>query len=197
MRGAKPPCWPELCLKPTEQRGSIITYRDQYEYRAVAPRTMKWLIRMVFVVCGVVVQATEWTPPDEFLRAVCYVESSYGKNLYGDNGRSLGLFQMSEAAWTDVNDWRRERGLKTYSYKGHVMNGFINRVYASNYFSILHAELTRNLRRYPSLSELYAAYNMGISTFAQCGYKLSRVNSMTRGKCGQIEQMVATFLARA
>src|SRR5688500_17168139 len=147
---------------------------------------------IILVLCALVSSATakEWVPSDAFLRAVCIVESSGGKNLSGDGGRSLGRFQMSEAAWLDINDWRRARGLRTYSYAGNVMNARISQTYASNYFTILHTELFRTLRRPPTAAELYASYNIGLGTFAECGFKMSRVNSMTRGKCRLIESMV-------
>jgi hypothetical protein len=135
--------------------------------------------------------ATEWRPSDDFLKAVREVESSNGKFKVGDSGQSLGDFQLSEAAWLDVNAWRRARGLKTYHYDEAVFNGFINRVYASNYLTILHGELTRKLRRAPSHGEIYAAYNMGLAEFAECDYRLARVNPMTRAKVRQITEFLA------
>jgi hypothetical protein len=136
-------------------------------------------------------QAKEWQPCRDFLQAVRFVESSNGQFRVGDNGQSLGDFQLSEAAWLDVNDWRKARNLKTYGYDEAVFNGFINRVYASNYLTILQGELRKKLRREPTHAEIYAAYNMGLATFAQCGFKLSRVNSITREKCRQIDELLA------
>ena len=139
---------------------------------------------------GVVTEAKEWRPSDDFLRAVRYVESANGLYKIGDNGQSLGDFQLSEAAWLDVSDWRKARGLKTYQYDRSVFHSFINRVYASNYLTILYTELNRKLGRAPNHAELYAAYNMGLGTFAECNYRLSRVNAVTRAKARQIGQML-------
>jgi hypothetical protein len=150
------------------------------------------LILTGLFVCAVGVEAKEWRPPEEFLQAVRTVESSNGQNKYGDHGDSLGDFQLSEAAWLDVNEWRKGRGLKTYHYDRSVFNDFINRVYAANYLTILHGELSRKLRRPPTHSELYAAYNMGLSTFAKCGYQVNRVNPATRAKCQQIGMLLAS-----
>src|SRR5688500_10900197 len=111
-----------------------------------------WLFSIVS--CAVAVSATEWHPSTEFLQAVRSVESSNGQFKFGDNGQSLGDYQLSEAAWLDVNEWRRVRSLKTYRYDQAVFNGFINRVYASNYLTILHAELSRKLKRAPTHAEL-------------------------------------------
>jgi hypothetical protein len=151
---------------------------------------LSWLISLVS--CALVASATEWKPTPEFLQAVRSVESSNGQFKIGDNGQSLGDFQLSEAAWLDVNEWRRLRSLKTYRYEQAVFNGFINRVYASNYLTILHAELSRKLRRQPTHAELYAAYNMGLAEFAGCNYRLNRVNAMTRAKCRQITEFLAS-----
>src|SRR4051812_13164768 len=144
----------------------------------------------VLLLCCASMAATafghESQPPTEFLKALRFVESSNGMNKVGDNGDSLGEFQLSEAAWLDVNDWRQARGLKTYPYQKTVFHSYISRVYASNYLTILHGELSRKLKRPPNHAELYAAYNLGLSSFAQCNYNVQRVNPVTRARCEQI-----------
>ena len=153
---------------------------------------MKAGIIIVGIVCALgAVQANEWKPGKEFLRAVRFVESSNGQFVEGDEGQSLGDFQLSEGAWLDVNNWRKARYLKMYHYEEAVFNSFINRVYAANYLTILESELRRKLGRAPSHAEIYAAYNMGLAMFAQCGFKLSRVNPVTREKCRQIDELLA------
>jgi hypothetical protein len=139
-------------------------------------------------VCFGVAHATEWRPSKEFLVAVRMLESSNGQFTHGDNGESLGDFQLSEGAWLDVNDWRKARGLKTYQYQNAVHNGFINRTYAGNYLTILQAELRKKLRRAPTHAEIYAAYNLGLKTFGECNFKLDRVNPTTRAKCREIAE---------
>ena len=141
--------------------------------------------------CAVAGTATEWRPSDDFLAAVRIVESSNGQFRVGDGGQSLGDFQLSEAAWLDVNAWRRSRRLKTYRYDEAVFNGYINKVYASNYLTILHGELSRRMRRAPSHEEIYAAYNMGLAMFSECKFRLNRVNAATRAKCQQISEFLA------
>ena len=149
----------------------------------------KYAILLCLLLVGAA-RADEWQPCKTFLKAVSFVESSNGKFVYGDQGRSLGEFQLSEAAWLDVNEWRKARRLKTYTYREHVFHAFISRVYAANYMTILHGELSRKLKRPPTHSELYAAYNMGLQMFARCDYKLERVNSVTREKCRQIGRIM-------
>jgi hypothetical protein len=140
---------------------------------------------------AVTASAREWQPQGEFLNAIRFVESSNGANIVGDNGDSLGEFQLSEAAWLDVNEWRRARALKTYPYDRTVFHSYISRAYASNYLTILHGELNRRLKRAPSHGELYAAYNLGLASFAQCNYSLHRVNPITRSRCEQITFFLA------
>ena len=67
-----------------------------------------------------------------------------------------------------------------------ALASYISRVYASNYLTILHRELSRKLKRTPNPGELYAAYNLGLSSFAQCNYNVQRVNPVTRSRCEQI-----------
>jgi hypothetical protein len=154
---------------------------------------MKHLLILTGILSSAVfAHAGEWRPPEEFLQAVRMVESSNGQNKYGDHGDSLGDFQLSEAAWLDVNDWRKARNLKTYHYDQSVFNGYINRVYAADYLSILYGELNRKLKRQPTPGELYAAYNIGLFTFAKCDYQVNRVNSATRAKCQQIGTLLAS-----
>ena len=76
-----------------------------------------------------------------------------------------------------------------------MFHSFINRVYASNYLTILHSELSRRLGRAPDHGELYAAYNMGMAMFADCKFSLSRVNPVTRAKAEQIGAMLSTKIS--
>lgn len=150
----------------------------------------KWMVCLIAAwVTGVA--AKEWTPCPKFLKAVSHVESSGGQFLVGDKGESLGEFQMSEAAWLDVSLWRKAKGLKVYPYTS-VFNGYLNRVYAANYLTMLHGELRRKLKREPTAGEVYAAYNMGLSSFAECDFNLQRVNATTQAKCQQISRMLAS-----
>jgi hypothetical protein len=148
---------------------------------------------VLWVLClsAVTVSATNWRPSDRLLNAVWTVESARGAFTWGDNGRSLGDYQLSEAAWTDVNAWRKNRNLRTYEYQKAVWDRRISRVYAADYLSILHGELRRRLSRAPTIPEIYAAYNMGLSSFAECNFDLANVNRVTAKKC-QVVLAMAT-----
>ena len=80
-------------------------------------RCIKWLMPFI---CSWVVVATEWKPTDSFLRAVSFIESSNGRFTIGDNGNSLGEFQLSEAAWLDVSEWRKARRLNKTLIRSYI-----------------------------------------------------------------------------
>jgi hypothetical protein len=152
---------------------------------------MKW-IAIILLLPLLSVRAAEWRPDDRLLNAVREIESSGGKFVYGDDGRSLGEFQITQAAWTDVTRWRRSRGLATYSYRPHVFNPEINRLYAADYITILRGHLVTHLKREPTAGEIYAAYNMGFTGFRRAGFDLNRVNRVTARKSRQIMDMVGS-----
>lgn len=134
----------------------------------------------------------EWRPSDRFLHVVRQIESSDGRFIYGDDGRSLGDFQIRRGAWQDVNQWRKSRGLKTYDYQKNVFNKSISQVYAADYIALLHHQLQTQFKREPTPSEIYAAYNMGLTTFGEkCRFDLRRVNSVTAGKCQLIAELLS------
>jgi hypothetical protein len=135
-------------------------------------------------------QAEDWTPSPALLQAVRSVESSNGRHVYGDHGRSLGAFQLSEAAWADVNEARKGKKMKVYDYQQSVYNPFINQTYAAQYLTILHDQMRHELKTEPTAQQLYAAYNMGLSNFAECKYDLRRVNKVTALRCRQVGFLV-------
>ena len=132
-------------------------------------------IPVLLLSCLVVtnLHAASWAPSADLLRDVRRVESANGRFTVGDQGRSLGDYQISEAAWCDVTAWRRGRGLRTYDYAQHVWSESISRAYAADYLKILHGQLEKRLGRSPSTHEVYAAYNMGLSCFAKTGYRVT------------------------
>lgn len=134
--------------------------------------------------------AANWRPTERLLHAVRFVESSHGQFTVGDHGESLGDYQISEAAWLDVSFWRKAHGLPTFKYERHVWDREVSREYASNYLTILYGELKKHLNHSPNAAELYAAYNMGLASFAQCRYQLANVNRTTAKKCQKIADIM-------
>jgi hypothetical protein len=121
-------------------------------------------------------QAATWSPSPTMLDAVRHVESTDGMLTVGDNGKSLGEYQMSEGAWLDVTTWRKARSLPTFDYEKEVWNRQISRSYARDYLRILHGQLRKCLHRQPTPSEVYAAYNRGLTSFARSHYKVRKAD---------------------
>ncbi|MEO7298071.1 MAG: transglycosylase SLT domain-containing protein [Verrucomicrobiota bacterium] len=151
---------------------------------------MKTLLALLVCLGSFSLEAAPWRPDARLLNAVCQVESNSGKYTYGDNGRSLGHFQLQQGAWSDVTEWRKKRNLLTYDYRGNVFNPQISRSYAANYLTILHDGLLQEYRREPSAGELYAAYNLGMTSFRKCNFKLAQVNSTTEARCKLVNALV-------
>jgi hypothetical protein len=129
---------------------------------------------------SVAAQAAGWQPSDALLNAVRRIESADGLFTVGDNGRSLGNYQLSEGAWLDVNSWRKERGIPTFNYGQNVWSETVSRSYAADYLKILHSRLERRLPHAPSTFDVYAAYNRGFSSFARTGYRSSCLTANQR-----------------
>ena len=156
---------------------------------------------LVLLLCAaaVTLHAQDWAPSGPLLDIIRHLESADGLFTVGDNGRSLGPYQLSKAAWLDVNAWRKAHNLAVLDYTENVWSETVSRGYAADYLRILHARLAKNLDRSPSSAELYAAYNMGVACFARCQYSLPRVNSTTAAKCRQVEAFMRgepTFVHR-
>ena len=144
-------------------------------------------LALLLCAAGVTLQAQEWAPSGSLLDVIRHLESADGLFTVGDNGRSLGAYQLSRPAWLDVNAWRKAHNLAILDYTENVWSETVSRGYAADYLKILHARLVKNLERSPSSAELYAAYNMGLTCFARCQFSLARVNSTTAAKCRQVE----------
>jgi len=144
-----------------------------------------------FFLChSFVVQGSTWSPHDRLLDAVCQIESSGGRFTSGDRGLSLGHFQIQKSAWSDVVEWRRKQNLAVHNYRENVFNPRISRIYASNYLTLLYARLHQHYKRAPTAAELYAAYNMGMTSFRKCNYDLNQVNPVTIAKCQQLVALI-------
>lgn len=116
---------------------------------------------------------------EHFLDAVAEVESDNGRLLRGDNGRALGVYQLWEVTWDEVNRHRASAGKPILDYRC-VWDPIISRQYAEEYLQIMEDRLSRQLRRLPTPGELYAAYNLGYEGFARRDFRVDKCPSITR-----------------
>ena len=97
------------------------------------------------------------------VEAIRQVESG-GRNVSGDHGMARGQWQFWAIAWRDVTLARGRNKLVTFSYDFAWTEGYA-RVYAHDYLEILRGRFIKKTRREPSVAELWAVWNIGLSRF--------------------------------
>ena len=107
------------------------------------------------------------------------IESRGNQFAIGDRGRARGAWQFHRAAWTQISESRRKRGLPAWSYQ-HATNRAVARIYAAEHIEQLTTYLAKRLGRPPTRGETYAAYNCGASRFARLGFSLAACPPSTR-----------------
>jgi len=103
-----------------------------------------------------------------FIDLLSWRESRNNDDAVGDHGDSLGRFQMSSAAWADVNSLRRSQRLPEFQH-GFAFDPGISREYALQYLGILDRQFHRTFGREPSEAQLLSIYRKGFN-----GYKHGR-----------------------
>lgn len=116
----------------------------------------------------------------KFVTSVAVAESRMQNLAIGDNGASRGAWQMSERAWDQVSASRRKRGAEAYDWSTYCSYEAIAREYATEYLRWIESRLIANMGRQPTRSEIYAAWNLGVTGFARVGYRLAAVPSVTK-----------------
>lgn len=119
--------------------------------------------------------------PEQWVTAVSWVESSNNPAATGDGTRARGLVQFWRATWDDCSRVRMAKGLPTWPYS-LAYDPTIGRAYAKSWLDHLDARLAAALGRKPTIGEVYAAHNLGLSGFTQRGYSLARCPSITQRK---------------
>lgn len=116
---------------------------------------------------------------DSVVERIAHVESGNDFQAIGDGGKSRGAWQLTEAAWLDVNSLRRAQLLPEFDWE-LAHDSEIAREYAVQYLGLLSRRLTTALRRAPSPAELYASYNLGFAGFQRRGFSLARCPIVTQ-----------------
>lgn len=93
--------------------------------------------------------------------------------IIGDNGKARGSWQMTEAAWMDVNALRRRQQLPEYPWEVAHDDGMA-REYALQYCGILNRQLRAALRRHPSEPEILSAWQLGYAGFKKRGFSVPK-----------------------
>lgn len=122
----------------------------------------------------------------EFLNKIQAIESSNNPLAVGDNGRSVGLFQFSRAAWADCSKIRQKQGLSVYPYS-NATNAYIARLYAGTWFKHLESRLVAS-RQKPTRELLLACHQCGINGVKRRNYDLQKVPKSTRNAIAQLNK---------
>ena len=123
------------------------------------------------------------------VEAIRQVESG-GRNVSGDHGMARGQWQFWAIAWRDVTLARGRHKLVTFSYDFAWKEGHA-RVYAHDYLELLRGRFMKKTRREPSVAELWAVWNIGLSRFFE-DYKgdFDKCPKRTQLKAAIIENMI-------
>ena len=123
------------------------------------------------------------------VEAIRQVESG-GRNVSGDHGMARGQWQFWAIAWRDVTLARGRHKLVTFSYDFAWKEGHA-RVYAHDYLELLRGRFIKKARREPSVAELWAVWNIGLSRFFE-DYKgdFDKCPKRTQLKAAIIENMI-------
>ena len=146
---------------------------------------MKTTTTMGAILMAATATANAIEPAGKWLDLVEQEESSGNAKAVGDGGKARGAFQMWQIAWSDVNNYRRERGLKVYPY-AKAWDYHIARLYAHDYAQLQRIRMMRKTQRDPDAAELYALYNLSYGGFSRRGFDLSKCPRITRQKAERI-----------
>lgn len=116
---------------------------------------------------------------DAFVRQVSLIESSHRASVVGDNGRSVGQYQLSRAAWTDAQI--AQPNLARFSYDRFATHPEVSKLVAKAYLKHLESGLARNGIKNPTPIQLYMAYNMGMGSAKRFGF-----NPQSKALSGQL-----------
>lgn len=115
---------------------------------------------------------------EDFVNKVGIIESNLKTDAVGDDGDSLGAFQISRRAWADavaystINSNPHDYTLPT-DWKGHA-HDFEMSHRAATLILKMHEERMRKNRIKPTEFKLYMAYNMGYYGAAQHGFDINQ-----------------------
>jgi hypothetical protein len=117
--------------------------------------------------------------PEKWVDLVGWVESRNDPTAVGDGWRARGEMQFWRATWDDCSRVRKTKGLPTWGFS-YAHDRAVARLYARSWLDHIEERLLKAMGRKPSIGEIYAAYNLGITGFARRGYRLSNCPESTR-----------------
>lgn len=143
----------------------------------VPPRYPKG--RWLPMLAGLLVAVSASGASEAFLDRLAHVESRGNARAVGDQGRSLGAYQMTAAAWQDVSRARAGRGAAVWPHSA-AFDHAVAREYAREYLAISEARFLAATGRTPTPGQLYASWNLGHEGFRRRAFDLRKCPATTR-----------------
>ena len=131
-------------------------------------------------------RAANWT---SVINAVGQVESGMLHGAIGDGTDSRGAWQITEAAWKEVNELRKVHKRQRSPWKLGSHNPVIARSYVADLLGLINRRLSVLLGRPPTVQELYAAYNLGLTGFQRRKFMLENCPAVTREAAARVENL--------
>jgi hypothetical protein len=150
------------------------------------PKNTCWSLRAILGALFLGLRPVHASPSvvtEQFLDTVRKVESDNGRLLVGDEGHSLGPYQMSEPAWNRVSEIRRKLGYTVYRNWRHYSSWeTVAREYARDYTTWLELQI---IKQYGSATpeQVYAAYNCGFHKLKSVGGQVSHLRKDIQDRC--------------
>ena len=129
-------------------------------------------------------QQIEWP---RFVNAVAHAETGNNHRAVGAKGER-GAWQFREATWEEISRRRRAVFTEFWSFRYGAHQPVHARIYASQWLSLLARELHCRMGRPPTCADIYAAYNMGLTGYARCGYNPARTPKVTQQGIQRLEE---------
>lgn len=121
---------------------------------------------------------------EDLVHRVAVIESNVNPDAVGDNGDSLGAFQIGREAWADAVAYSRiNHGPHDYilpaDWKGHAKDYEMSHR-AATFILKMHEERMLKNRIKPTPFKLYMAYNMGYHGASQHGFDIKQTWGLRR-----------------
>lgn len=180
-------------MKTIEQRWLQAAVRADETQRQSAPKCEAtndvWLAGGMLACLLMVLPVRAVEINERLLDAIRFAESSNGRMLRGDDGRSLGPYQFGEAAWVETSFWRAQHGKRVYPYEARVFDESVARSYALDWLRMLRRDFVNIAGREPTVLELYLCYNLGFGKFRSLGFNKHRVNRRSISRAALVERL--------
>lgn len=124
------------------------------------------------IVCGQASALLAGQKDARMLAAIAAVESGNDHRAIGDNGASLGAWQMQAAAWDEANADRRRAGKREHRRSAWA-DPLVQQEMAASFLSVIRSRFAAAGRPDPSPEQIAVVWNRGWSAAKRTGFRPS------------------------